>query len=49
MLIWPFIECNTSGLCPGVHQEDSKGVPPLVVCGVHTPLDEIHLENIFLI
>jgi|GEM_PF-3047938 Protein of unknown function DUF88. len=31
MLIWPFIECNTSGLCPGVHQEDSKGVPPLVV------------------
>gem|GEM_PF-5321939 len=26
-----FIECNTSGLCPGVHQEDSKGVPPLVV------------------
>ena len=32
-----FIECNTSGFCPG-HQEDSKGVPPLRKIGVNIPI-----------
>jgi hypothetical protein len=26
-----FIECNNSGLCPGVHQEDSKGNPQVLL------------------
>gem|GEM_PF-6965817 len=37
------------GFAPGCTKRIPKGCPLWSSCGVHTPLDEIHLENIFLI